>query len=108
VLGGLYPRGGSPAPGTRLDRRPAYRARYWNDAAFDVVDGLRQLGAQWGRTPAQLALAWMLARPGVNAAIVGADSAAQVLELAGALERRLAPDELRQLDALADQARPPS
>jgi 1-deoxyxylulose-5-phosphate synthase len=108
VLGGLYPRGGSPAPGTRLDRRPAYRARYWNDAAFDVVDGLRQLGAQWGRTPAQLALAWMLARPGVNAAIVGADSAAQVLELAGVLERRLAPDELGQLDALADQARPPS
>jgi aryl-alcohol dehydrogenase-like predicted oxidoreductase len=39
---------------------------------------------------------------------VGADSAAQVLELAGVLERRLAPDELRQLDALADQARPPS
>ena len=101
VLGGLYPRGGTPAPGTRLDRRPAYQARYWNDTAFDVVDGLRRLGASLGRTPAQLALAWVLARPGVNAAIVGADSAAQVSQLLEVTERRLTSEEHVLLDGIA-------
>jgi 1-deoxyxylulose-5-phosphate synthase len=102
MLGGLYQRGSTPAPGTRLDRRPAYRALYWNDAAFDLVDGLRQLGQSLGRTPAQLALAWALTRPGVNAAIVGADSAAQVSELLEVAERRLTAEELRLLGQLAD------
>lgn len=105
VLGGLYPRSRTPAPGTRLGQRPAYRARYWNEAAFDVVDGLRKLGGSLGLTPAQLALAWVLARPGVNAAIVGADSAAQVSELLEVAERRLTPAEHELLDALAGQAR---
>jgi aryl-alcohol dehydrogenase-like predicted oxidoreductase len=108
MLGGLYPRGEGPAPGTKLDKRPAYLARYWNDGAFEVVDGLRKLGAELGRTPAQLALAWVLGRPAVNAAIVGADSAAQVTELLDVLERRLAPDELEQLDAVAGQSGPSS
>jgi aryl-alcohol dehydrogenase-like predicted oxidoreductase len=48
VLGGLYPRSRTPAPGTRLGQRPAYRARYWNEAAFDVVDGLRKLAWRSG------------------------------------------------------------
>jgi aryl-alcohol dehydrogenase-like predicted oxidoreductase len=102
MLGGLYPRGASPAPETRLDKRPAYLARYWNEHAFDVVDRLRKLGADLRCSPAQLALAWVLARPTVNAAIVGADSAAQVTELAEVAERGLAPDELAQLDAVLE------
>jgi 1-deoxyxylulose-5-phosphate synthase len=108
MLGGLYARGERPRPGTKLDKRPAYLARYWNDGAFEVVDGLRKLGAELGRTPAQLALAWVLARPTVNAAIVGADSVAQVTELVDVLDRRLAPDELAQLDAVAEHGRPTS
>jgi aryl-alcohol dehydrogenase-like predicted oxidoreductase len=104
MLGGLYARGERPAPGTRLDKRPAYLARYWNDGAFEVVDGLRKLAAELGRTPAQLALAWVLGRPSVNAAIVGADSAAQLTELVDVLDRRLAPDEQERLDAVAGRA----
>jgi aryl-alcohol dehydrogenase-like predicted oxidoreductase len=104
MLGGLYARGERPAAGTRLDKRPAYLARYWNDGAFEVVDGLRKLAAELGRTPAQLALAWVLGRPSVNAAIVGADSAAQLTELVDVLDRRLAPDEQERLDAVAGRA----
>jgi 1-deoxyxylulose-5-phosphate synthase len=101
VLGGQYARGERPPAGTRLDKRPAYVARYWNDGAFEVVDGLRKLGAELGRSPAQLALAWVLGRPAVNAAIVGADSAAQVTELLEVTERRLTPDERERLEAVA-------
>ncbi len=100
VLGGLYSRADAPPPGTRLDKRPAYVSRYWNDAAFDVVDGMQKLGAELGLSPAQLALAWVLGRPGVNAAIVGADSPGQVTELLGVLERGLTSDEHARLDAL--------
>jgi 1-deoxyxylulose-5-phosphate synthase len=102
MLGGQYPRGERPAPGTRLDKRPAYLARYWNEHAFDVVDALRKLGADLRLSPAQLALAWVLGQPAVNAAIVGADSAQQVTELADVLEHRPAADDLALLDAALD------
>jgi 1-deoxyxylulose-5-phosphate synthase len=105
VLGGRYERGAGPAPGTRMERRPAYLERYWNDHAFDVVDGLRKLGADLRRSPAQLALAWVLGRPAINAAIVGFDSAAQVTELAEVLERRLSRDELSLLDLVVGSTR---
>ena len=45
---------------------------YTQDADFDVVDATVQVAADRGVPPAQVALAWLLAKPGVTAPIIGA------------------------------------
>src|SRR5437667_7673568 len=51
---------------------PLSDERYNADADFDVVDRLLEVAGERGAPPAQVALAWLLARPGVTAPIVGA------------------------------------
>src|SRR5512142_97497 len=60
---------------------------------------LARLGAQRGCSAAVIALAWVLRRPEVTGAIVGARRPAQVDGFAKALELRLSPDEVREIDA---------
>ncbi len=105
VLGGGYAPGDGPPEGTRLSMRPAYVARYWTPEAFALVDALAELGRDIGRSPAQLALAWVLARDAVNAAIVGADSVAQLDALLDVVECRLSADELARLEATVSGTR---
>ena len=49
---------------------------------LELVDGLRQIAAEAGRDAAQLAIAWVLRRPEVTSAIVGARSPRQIEETA--------------------------
>jgi aryl-alcohol dehydrogenase-like predicted oxidoreductase len=51
---------------------PLSDERYNAAADFDVVDRLAEVAAERGAPPAQVALAWLLSRPGVTAPIVGA------------------------------------
>ncbi len=55
-------------------------------------------GAHRGATPAQVALAWLMARPGITAPIASATSVAQLHELMGAAQLTLAADEVAALD----------
>jgi aryl-alcohol dehydrogenase-like predicted oxidoreductase len=103
MLGGRYAPADRPAEGTRLALRPAYVARYWKPEAFERVDALAKLASDLGRTPAQLAVAWVLAREAVNAAIVGVDSLDQIIELLGVVENRLSTDELERLEGIASR-----
>ena len=57
---------------TRATDDPLSDERYRADADFDVVDRLAEVAAEREVPPAQLALAWLLSRPGVTAPIVGA------------------------------------
>jgi aryl-alcohol dehydrogenase-like predicted oxidoreductase len=58
--------------------------KYLNDRGRRVLDALDSAAAQHGATPAQVALAWQMARPGLTAPIASATSVAQFHELAGA------------------------
>ncbi|MCB9477446.1 MAG: aldo/keto reductase [Deltaproteobacteria bacterium] len=51
---------------------------------MELIEKLRALAAEFDRTPAQLAIAWVLRRPEVTCAIVGARKVEQVPEIAGA------------------------
>lgn len=62
-------------------------------AALDAVAQAHQA------RPAQVALAWQIARPGLTAPIASATSVAQWAELAGAARLALSADEIRTLDA---------
>jgi aryl-alcohol dehydrogenase-like predicted oxidoreductase len=62
-----------------------------------VISRLKQLGEKHDRTPAQVALNWLIAQGNV-VAIAGAKTATQVQQNAAALGWRLSDDEIAQLD----------
>lgn len=72
--------------------------KYLNARGFRVLAALDRVAAQAGATPAQVALAWVAAQPGVTAPIASATSAAQVEELLGAMRLTLNGEQLGALD----------
>jgi aryl-alcohol dehydrogenase-like predicted oxidoreductase len=71
--------------------------KYLNAAGLAMLDRLDRVAADAGATPAQVALAWVAAQPGVAAPIASATSVAQVEELLGAMRLQLTPAQLNQL-----------
>jgi aryl-alcohol dehydrogenase-like predicted oxidoreductase len=71
----------------------------YSDADFDVVDELRAVAGERGLPPAQIALAWLLARPGVTAPIVGATKLGHIDDAVAAVEATLTGDEAARLEA---------
>ncbi len=69
---------------------------------LEIVDGLRAIAEKRGRTVAQLAIAWVLRRPEVTAAIVGARRPSQIEETALAGEWELSEKDLAAIDILLD------
>ncbi|HEX8446319.1 MAG TPA: aldo/keto reductase, partial [Sphingomonas sp.] len=65
-------------------------------AVLDAMDGVAE---ETGATLAQIALAWLIAQPGVTAPIASATSAAQVDDLLPALTLELSEDQRERLDA---------
>lgn len=65
---------------------------------LQVLAALDAVAAAHHVTPAQVALAWLIARPGLTAPIVSATSVEQLHELLGATSLQLAHDEIAQLD----------
>jgi aryl-alcohol dehydrogenase-like predicted oxidoreductase len=72
---------------------------YYSDADFDIVDRVADLAKRRHVTPAQIALAWILHRPGVTAPIVGASKMEQLEQAIGALDVDLEPSEMAELEA---------
>ena len=71
---------------------------YLNPRGLQILDALEQISAAHRASPAQVALAWLIARPGISAPIVSATSVAQWQELAGAVNLTLGDVEIAQLD----------
>lgn len=67
-------------------------------ADYDVADAVRLLAAQRSVPPATVALAWLLAKPGVCAPIVGATARRYVDDAVAALALELSPDEIATLE----------
>jgi aryl-alcohol dehydrogenase-like predicted oxidoreductase len=65
---------------------------------LELAELLRAIGQRHGRTPGEVAIAWVLRRPEVTAAIVGMRSAKQVEGVIGAAEFRLSPSEIAEID----------
>jgi 1-deoxyxylulose-5-phosphate synthase len=71
---------------------------YTPDSDYDVVDRLQDIAEQRGVPPAQVALAWLLHRPGVTAPIVGATKLSHLEDALAAEELKLSEQEMRQLE----------
>jgi len=72
--------------------------KFLNDRGFRILDALDDVSARTGATPARVALAWLMARPGVTAAIASATSLEQFEELSAAMRLTLDADSVRRLD----------
>lgn len=70
--------------------------------AAALVAELGKIASRDRRTIAQAALAWLLAKPGVTAPVVGASTPEQVVELAGAAGYRLSAEHLEHLDEASE------
>jgi aryl-alcohol dehydrogenase-like predicted oxidoreductase len=71
---------------------------YYQSADFAVADRVAEIAQQRGVAPAQIALAWLLHKPGVTAPIIGATKMPQLDEAVAALEIRLTDDEIKRLE----------
>lgn len=68
------------------------------EADKGVVDRLAELAQQRGVAQATLALAWMLAKPGITAPIVGASKAHHLEDAVAALDMKLTEEEVARLE----------
>ena len=75
--------------------------KYLNPHDLGVLATLDDVAAAHSATPAQVALAWLMARPGLTAPIVSATNVEQLHELIGAASLQLHRDEIMQLDAVS-------
>ncbi len=69
-------------------------------ATMELVEKLRPIAERNGRTCAQLAVSWVLRRPEVTAAIVGARNPAQIEETTVAGDWNLGDDDIREIENL--------
>jgi aryl-alcohol dehydrogenase-like predicted oxidoreductase len=88
------------AAGTARAESDQYATRLY-DAAHDweVVDAVERVAKRRGNAMAEVALAWLLSRPGVAAPIVGATKLAHLETAIRALDVQLTPDDVRELEA---------
>ena len=89
----------SEADLARSVRGAGIQQAYFNERGFRVLAALDEAAASLRATPAQVALAWQMARPGITAPIVSATSVEQFGELAGAASLVLDAATVAALDA---------
>ena len=73
--------------------------KYLHPRGRRVLEALDRAAAQHGATPAQVALAWQIARPGITAPIASATSPAQWREIAAAARLQLDDGTIAAIDA---------
>ena len=101
MLTGKYTRGQAPPEGTRLQRWGDRAGPLLSDESFDVVEALEAWAGVRSHSLVDLAVAWLVSKPVVASVIAGATKVEQVRANVAALDWRLTPDEVVQIDALA-------
>jgi aryl-alcohol dehydrogenase-like predicted oxidoreductase len=98
VLTGKYRRGEKPPPGTRAHEAmtPDIAARALSDKVMARVEMLEAFGRARGRSVLEVAVAWLLAQPGLISVIAGARSGAQLAANIAAAGWRMTPDEVAE------------
>jgi aryl-alcohol dehydrogenase-like predicted oxidoreductase len=102
LLSGKYTREKPAGDGGRLtgfDFLPHDREK-----GYQVVEKLRAIGAAHGVSPAQIALAWLLAQTHVASVLIGANKRAQLDDNLGAVNVNLTAEEIAELDRLTAPA----
>ena len=83
---------------TRAETDACQDQLYGRPEDFDVVDRLVEVAEEVGAKPVQVALAWLLQKPGVTAPIVGATKDGHLEDALAAAELRLTADQVVRLE----------
>ena len=94
LLTGKHARDAPPIDDTRFGQRAGsrgdmYRDRYWHKEQFDAVDALRPLAQDAGMSLTTLAMAWILSKPEITAAIIGPSRPEQLNDVIAAIDAEL-------------------
>jgi len=88
---------------TEKAARGAMVQKYLNDWGFAVVAALDEVAHAHASTPARVALAWLLARPGITAPIASATNDKQLHDLVEAARLNLDAASIQKLNAVSMQ-----
>ena len=97
-LAGSYTREAMAQPDNRFAQTDWLK--FDRDRAFALLDVMRAMAAEAGCSMAQLAIAWLLAMPGVSSVILGATSPEQLHDNLGAAAVHLGAEAIARLDAV--------
>jgi 1-deoxyxylulose-5-phosphate synthase len=97
VLAGNRTRSGEKTT-TRSNTDP-FADYLYSEGDFDVVDRVAEIATERGVSSAQVALAWLLHRPGVTAPIIGATKLGHLEDAIAAEQLELSEDEMKRLEA---------
>ncbi len=84
--------------------RAQFVGKYMNPRGERILRALDAVAASHRSAPASVALAWLMARPGVTAPIASATSSAQLQTLIAAAQLQLGQDDIEALDRASSQA----
>jgi aryl-alcohol dehydrogenase-like predicted oxidoreductase len=84
---------------TRAGSDEFARRLYDHPSDWKVVEAVREVAREAGHEPAQIALAWLLAKPAVAAPIIGATKMPHLEAAIGAVEVALTPEQMAKLEA---------
>lgn len=98
-LTGKYRRGQAPPPGSRGEAS-AYVQQYFTERNFDAVERLEAFAKARGKSMAELAIAWLIARPQVASVIAGVTSVEQLQQNVKASEWELSPKEMEEIEKI--------
>lgn len=87
-----------PEGDKRLDGNNPFGDTLFTDRNWRIVEALRAVANEIGETPARVALAWVLSRPGVDTALMGVSRVSQVHDNVAATELTLPADQIAILD----------
>jgi aryl-alcohol dehydrogenase-like predicted oxidoreductase len=104
LLSGKYRRGAAPPEGSRHASEWSEPPVYDEDRLYDTIETLVEIAERRGVSAAQVALAWLLARPGITSVIVGARTDEQLADNLAAAALELDPAEHARLEEVS---RPP-
>lgn len=105
-LSGKYRRGmSSPPSGTRVEASGSFDSMA-TEATWQVLDALHAVASEAGKSPAQVALRWLLQQPAVTAPIFGARTPEHLRDNLGATGWSLTTEQLDRLTAASDQPMP--
>lgn len=104
LLTGKYQFDQAPPEGTRgAAGEKRLQALLEQERNFRIVEGLKGIAERKGWSLAQLALTWVVSRPHITSAILGASHPKQVLDSLLRIEEKLSAEELAEIDAVASQ-----
>ncbi len=101
VLTGKYRRGEEiPGDARFANMTGARYSRFLNERMHDTIEDLEPLAVEKGTTLSRLALAWVMARPGVTSTIIGPRTMEQYDDNMAALDLSLTEDDLERIDRI--------